>query len=397
MSPAKRNVALLILCQALAMTTMTVLITVAVLAANEMTSNKVLVTLPIALMQLAVMLATIPASMLMRQVGRRLGFVVGTGFAIVGGAIAAYAIIINSFPLFNLGLFSIGIFNGFSGYYRFAAADAADDSFRAQAISLVVAGGVLAALVGPGMAIASSEWFPNAVFAGTLVVVVALQVPTLLLLLGVKIPPLPVAERHKRGRSLSVIMQQPAFGVAVVGSMVGYGVMAFLMTATPLAMVAINHPFHSAASVIQWHVLGMFAPSFFTGFLIARFGVLTILLLGALLNLLCIGTNLMGDGLGHFHLALTLLGVGWNFMYVSATTLLTETYTPAEKAKTQAAHDFLMYTFVAICTYLSGELLDRFGWAALNYVAVPALMIAMGSVLWLMRQRQRNLQGVHQR
>lgn len=362
-----------------------------------MTSNKVLVTLPIALMQLAVMLATIPASMLMRQVGRRLGFMVGTGFAIVGGAIAAYAIVINSFPLFNLGLFSIGIFSGFSGYYRFAAADAADESFRAQAISLVVAGGVLAALLGPGMAIASSEWLPNAVFAGTLVVVVALQIPTLLVLLGVKIPPLPAAERHRRGRSLSIIMRQPAFGVAVVGSMVGYGVMAFLMTATPLAMVAINHPFHSAASVIQWHVLGMFAPSFFTGFLIARFGVLTILLLGALLNLLCVSTNLMGDGLGHFHLALTLLGVGWNFMYVSATTLLTETYTPAEKAKTQAAHDFLMYTFVALSTYLSGELLDRFGWATLNYVAVPALMVAIGSVLWLMRQRQRNLQGVHQR
>ncbi|MBD1911821.1 MULTISPECIES: MFS transporter [unclassified Leptolyngbya] len=397
MNPAKRNVALLVLCQALAMTTMTVLITVAALAANEMTDNKVLVTLPIALMQVAVMLATIPASMLMRQVGRRLGFMVGSGFAMVGGAIAAYAILINSFPLFSLGLFSIGIFSGFSGYYRFAAADAADESFRPQAISFVVAGGVLAALLGPGMAIASSEWFSNAMFAGTLLVVVALQIPTVLVLLGVKIPPLPVAERQKRGRSLTEIMQQPAFGVAVVGSMAGYGVMAFLMTATPLAMVAMQHPFPSAASVIQWHVLGMFAPSFFTGFLITRFGVLTMLLLGAVLNLLCVGTNLMGDSTSHFHLALTLLGVGWNFMYVSATTLLTETYTPAEKAKTQATHDFLMYTFVAFCTYLSGELLDRFGWVTLNYAAIPALVVAMASVLWLMRQRQRGLQGVHLR
>jgi predicted MFS family arabinose efflux permease len=348
-------------------------------------------------MQVAVMLATIPASMLMRQVGRRLGFIVGSGFAVIGGAIAAYAILVNSFPVFSLGLFSIGIFSGFSGYYRFAAADAAEESFRPQAISLVVAGGVLAALLGPGMAIASSEWFSNATFAGTLLVVVALQIPTMVLLLWVKIPPLPVADRQKRGRSLTEIMQQPAFGVAVVGSMVGYGTMAFLMTATPLAMVSMNHAFHSAASVIQWHVLGMFAPSFFTGFLIARFGVLTILLLGAVLNLLCVGTNLMGDSIGHFHLALTLLGVGWNFMYVSATTLLTETYAPAEKAKTQAAHDFLMYTFVAFCTYFSGELLDRYGWATLNYVAIPALMVAMGSVLWLMRLRQRGMQGVHLR
>jgi len=387
-NPAKRTVGLLVLCQALAMTTMTVLITVAALAANEMTENKVLVTLPIALMQLAVMLATIPASMLMRQVGRRLGFMVGSGFAIAGGGIAAHAVIISSFPLFGLGLFLIGIFNGFSGYYRFAAADAAEESFRPQAISLVVAGGVLAALIGPGIAIASSEWL-SSVFAGTLLVVSLLQIPTMLLLLGVQIPPLPVAERHKSGRSLTEIMQQPAFGVSVVGSMVGFGVMAFLMTATPLAMVAIAHPFHTAASVIQWHVLGMFAPSFFTGFLIARFGVLTILLTGVVLNFLCIATNLSGDSAGHFHLALTLLGVGWNFMYVSATTLLTETYTSTEKAKTQASHDFLMYTFVALCTYLSGEMLNRFGWATLNYIAIPPLLVALGSVLWLMRQRQR--------
>jgi len=371
------------------MTTMTVLITVAALAANEMTTNKVLVTLPLALMQLAVMLATIPASLLMRQIGRRLGFMVGVGFGMAGGGIAAYAVTLNSFSLFSVGLFLIGIFNGFSGYYRFAAADAAEESFRPQAISLVIAGGVLAALIGPTLATTTREWIPNAMFAGSLLVLVALQIPTFLLLLGVQIPPLPTAERQKQGRSLLEIMQQPTFTVAVVGSMVGFGVMAFLMTATPLAMVAIDHPFHAAASVIQWHVLGMFAPSFFTGFLIVRFGVLNILLMGIVLNLCCIGTNLMGVSTGHFHLALTLLGVGWNFMYVSATTLLTEAYTPVEKAKTQATHDFLMYTFVALCTYLSGELLNRFGWASLNYIAIPVLMVALGSVLWLMRHRHR--------
>jgi MFS family permease len=165
--------------------------------------------------------------------------------------------------------------------------------------------------------------------------------------------------------------------------------MALLMTATPLAMIAIAHPFESAASVIQWHVLGMFAPSFVTGFFIARFGVLTILLTGTVLNLLCAGTAMLGESMIHFHIALTLLGIGWNFMFVSATTLLTEVYAPAEKAKVQAAHDFLMFAFVALCTYLSGELLNRVGWLGINLVAIAPLVMVLGATLWLMRWRQR--------
>jgi len=388
---AKRNVALLVFCQALAMTSMTVLITVAALAGSALVSNKALATLPLALMQLAVMLATIPASLLMKRYGRRLGFMVGASIGMVGGGLGAIAIIAASFPLFCTALILIGVFNGFAGYYRFAAADAADDAFRPQAISLVVAGGVIAALVGPGLATVSKDWFSDAQYAGTLVAVVLLQVPTLFLLTRVQIPPIPVAERKLKGRSLSVILQQPVFVVAAVSSMVGYGIMALLMTATPLAMVAIPHPFEAAASVIQWHVLGMFAPSFATGFLIARFGVLTILLWGVFLNFLCISFNLWGTSVLHFHIALTLLGVGWNFMFVSATTLLTTAYVPAEKAKTQAAHDFLMFAFVALCTYLSGEILNRFGWATLNYVALPPLGLALGAVLWLMTQRQKML------
>gem|GEM_PF-15191 len=385
---AKKNVALLVLCQALAMTTMTVLITVSALAGSNLTENSALATLPLAVMQIAVMVATIPASMLMRRFGRRLGFLVGTSIAMVGGGLGAIAILSNSFLLFCVSLGCVGIFNGFSGFYRFAAADAAEEAFRPQAISLVIAGGVLAALIGPTLAIQSKEWL-STVYAGTFLVVVALQIPTIFLLLGVHIPPMPIADRQFSGRPLAEIMQQPVFGVAVAGSMVGYGIMAFLMTATPLAMMAIAHPFESAASVIQWHVLGMFAPSFFTGFLIARFGVLTILLMGTVLNLCCIGTTLLGDSLIHFHIALTLLGVGWNFMFVSATALLTEAYTSAEKAKTQAAHDFLMFAFVALCTYLSGELLNRIGWMGMNLVAIAPLVMVLGATLWLMRWRQR--------
>lgn len=163
------------------------------------------------------------------------------------------------------------------------------------------------------------------------------------------------------------------------------------MTATPLAMVAVAHPFHAAASVIQWHVLGMFAPSFFTGFLIARFGVLNIILWGSGLNVLCIAINLLGTGFQNFSVALLLLGVGWNFMFIGSSTLLTEAYTPAEKAKTQAAHDFIMFGFVAFATFLSGRLLHGYGWAMVNYAGLPMILLALAAALWLRRQRSATI------
>lgn len=390
MDRTRQNVALLIICQALSMTSITLLFTVAALVGQELASNPAWATFPLALLQLAVMMATIPASLLMRQRGRRFGFVVGTAIGIVGAGLGAIAIFNGSFPLFCLATILAGVFNGFSGFYRFAAADAAHDHFRAQAISLVVAGGVVAALVGPNLANWSKDWFTHATYAGALVSMAALQLLTLPFLSGVDIPPIAAIERQS-GRSLGTITQQPVFRVAVLGSMVGYGVMALLMTATPLAMVAIAYPFAAAASVIQWHVLGMFAPSFFTGFLIARFGVLTIILVGVVLNVMCIGVNLMGTTLAHFHLALTLLGIGWNFMFVGSTTLLTEAYAASEKATTQAAHDFLMFAFVALSTFLSGQLLTQFGWLSVNWVSLPPLLLVGMAVMGLMRSRSRSI------
>lgn len=385
---AKKNVALLALCQALSMTCMTVLITVAALIGNALAADKTLATLPLALLQLAVMLATIPASLLMRRIGRQMGFVVGTVIGMVGAALGTLAVFTQSFELFCTATLLLGVFSGFSGFYRFAAADAAQASFRAQAISLVIAGGVVAALMGPGLSTWAKDWFTDAVYAGSILSLVALQAVTLVLLMGIDMPPLPLSEQHQSGRSLFEISRQPVFRVAVLGSMVGYGVMIFLMTATPLAMVHINHSFGAAATVIQWHVLGMFAPSFFTGFLIARFGVLRIILSGVIFNLLCVTTALMGTSVGHFLVSMALLGVGWNFMFVGSTTLLTDAYTPAEKAKTQALHDFLMFGFVAAATFLSGRLLNDFGWAVLNYTAIPALVAVLVAVVWLQQTRR---------
>ncbi len=213
-----------------------------------------------------------------------------------------------------------------------------------------------------------------------------LQIVTLLLLSAIDLPPLSQQKHQEYGRKLGEIAQQPVFIVAVLGSMIGYGVMALLMTATPLAMIAVHHPFHTAASVIQWHVLGMFTPSLFTGYLIARFGVLTIILTGIFFNGLCIAINLAGTNAPHFFGALLLLGIGWNFMFIGSTTLLTEAYTPTERAKTQATHDFLMLSFVAFTTFLSGRLLNDWGWAAVNYTGLALIGVALIAVLYLRRR-----------
>ncbi len=407
MDRAQKNVALLALCQALAMTSMTILFTVAALIGNALAAEKSLATLPLALLQLAVMITTIPASLLMRQIGRRWGFITGTLIGMAGAGLGVLAVLVASFPLFCLATILLGIFSGFTGFYRFAAADAASEAFRAQAISLVIAGGVVAALIGPGLASWPRAWFPEALFAGSLLPIVGLQLLSLGLLIGIDIPTPSAVERQTQGRPLLQIVRQPVFVVAVLGSAVGYAVMALLMTATPLAMVSMNHPFQAAASVIQWHVLGMFAPSFFTGFLIARFGVLTIILCGVGLNLLCVAINLSGpqvaqfllgaptfsstdelpnEAVAQFLLALALLGVGWNFMFVGSTTLLTQVHTPAEKAKTQATHDFLMFSCVAVATFLSGQLLNRLGWEAVNLVGVPGLGLVLVAVFWLRQQ-----------
>ncbi|MBD2104552.1 MFS transporter [Leptolyngbya sp. FACHB-261] len=386
LDPARKNVLLLALCQALGMTGNTVLATVAALIGQALADDKSLATFPLALQQLATMGATIPASLLMQRLGRRVGFQIGVLVGMAGSVLGVYAISSQSFPLFCLATILFGSFNGFAGFYRFAAAEAAHEQFRSQAISLVIAGGVIAALVGPALA-TWSRVLMEAQYAGSLVVIITLQLVALLLLTWVAMPRASVVQQTEPVRPLMVIARQPKFIVAVLGSMLGYGTMALVMTATPLAMVAASHPFDAAASVIQWHVLGMFAPSFVTGFLIARFGVLNIILCGGVLNAFCIAINLLGTGFLEFWAALLLLGIGWNFMFVGSTTLLTEAYAPAERAKSQAMHDFLMFGFVAFATFLSGRLLYDFGWDMVNYAGIPMNALAIAAVLWLRQRR----------
>jgi MFS family permease len=383
---AKKTVLLLAFCQALAMTGSIILFTIAALIGSTLAADKSLATLPLALLQLATMLTTIPAALILKRWGRKPGFIAGVLVGLSGAGLGIYAIFVGSFVLFSVATLLYGIFNGFVGYYRFAAADMATEAFRSRAISFVLAGGILAALVAPGLATWTKDWLPVP-FAGGLVAIALLQLVTLLLLSWVDLPPLPQQKHQKQGRELGAIVQQPVFIVAVLGSMIGYGVMALLMTATPLAMVTVHHPFHTAASVIQWHVLGMFTPSLFTGYLIARFGSLVIISMGIFLNGLCVAINLAGTNAPHFFGALLLLGIGWNFMFIGSTTLLTEAYAPAERAKTQATHDFLMLSFVAFTTFLSGRLLHEWGWAGVNYTGLFWIGVALIAVLYLRQHR----------
>jgi MFS family permease len=386
MASMKRNVLLLAGAQAMMMTGGSLLIATSALVGFRLSPDKSLATLPLALQMLAGMLTSIPASLLMQRIGRQRGFLLGSTLGALGAGLAAYAIVQSSFVLFALAAALSGMFVGFGNYYRFAAADAASEAYKSRAISFVLAGGVVAALVGPNLANWTSDWLATP-FAGSFVALTGIMVLSFFTLLFLHIPRT-TAETHGGGRPLATIASQPAFVVAAIGGMLGYGVMALVMTATPLAMHEHHYAFGDTAFVIEWHVLGMFAPSFFTGHLIRRFGVLQVMLMGALLNAACVLVNLSGVSLHHYWLALTLLGIGWNFLFIGATTLLTETYAPAEKAKTQAFNDFLVFSTVTVAVLSAGTLQHHLGWRAVNLGVVPLIAITLAAIAWLARMRR---------
>lgn len=308
---------------------------------------------------------------------------------ILGAGVAVYSLMIAHFWGFTAAMGLLGVANSFVGYYRFAAADVAPDPWRSQAISWVIAGGIIAAVLGPWLATGSQDWFNSELYIGALVAVLALQIGASVLLLGLHIPPAIATEQTLDTRPLSRIMRQPTFLVATLGSTISYGIMVFVMTATPLAMSVAAHSFNQTAAVIQWHIFGMFGPSLVTGWLIQRLGVLNIIQAGAIMALSCMGLNLAGTSFWHFAIALLLLGIGWNFMYVGSTTLLTETHSVTEKGKVQAAHDFVVFSIVALMTLLSGRVFEQFNWAVMNQMSWPLVLTAFIAVLWLQQNQRR--------
>lgn len=386
----KRNVALLATSQALLMSGQVVLLATASLVGAVLAPIPSLTTLPSALSFVAGTAITIPASLFMRRMGRRVGFVAGAVVGVAAGLVAAVAIVRGSFALFCIGTLLAGVYGGFGSYYRFAAADAADDAFRSRAISYVMAGGVVAAFVGSNLATWSRGLLPDAIFAGSFLAFAGLAVLSAIVLVFVDLPRPQTVERGRTGRPLATIARQPEFGVAVLVGMVGYGVMVFLMTATPLAMKEHAFAFGSVAFVIEWHVLGMFAPSFVTGTLIRRIGTLPVMGAGGLLMVGTVVANLMGAGLWHFWAALVLLGIGWNFVYVGATTLLTGSYRPEEKAKAQGLNELVVFAGVACASLSAGALVRAVGWREVNLASAPFILVALAAVGWLWLRTYRS-------
>jgi len=394
MNAFRRNVPLLAACQALMLSSTSLIITTAALVGFALAEDKSWATLPLAAQFLATMCTTIPAALLMERIGRRQGFMLASIFGVSGALFATLAIVKGKFSLFALGTVQIGIFNGFGNYYRFAAADAVDKDLKGRAVSYIMAGGVIAAFVGPNLANLTHGLIANAPFAGSYASLVCLYVLSLAVLAFLRLPPKPAtddAAAADTGRPLRVIAAQPMFIVALVCGMLGYGVMALAMTATPLAMLHFAHPFSKTSFVIQWHVLGMFAPAFVTGHLIKRCGVLNIMLAGAVLGVLCMAVNLAGNSVRHFWTALLLLGISWNFLFIGATTLLTETYRPEERAKTQALNDFAVFTTVAFSSLSAGALQSRYGWQTVNIGLIPLLVVILTSILWGKSRRNKTL------
>lgn len=393
MDIARKNVIVLAICQGLLLINNSVLITVNALAGFALAPDKALATLPVTMYFVGSALTTIPISFMMKRYGRRAGFTLGAVFAILGSLFCAAAVHAGNFWLLCFGVLIFGAYFASGQYFRFAAADAAPADFKSTAISLVLAGGIVGGFVGPETSKLTKDLVAGHAYTGPYASLAGFALLSILVLRWLRIPGLTETERASAGRPLARIAQQPAFLVAVLCGMIGYGVMNLLMTTTPLAMIACQHPFSDAAFVIQWHIVGMFAPSFVTGALVKRLGLLTIMLAGVALNLACVAIALAGVEVANFWLALLLLGVGWNFMFVGATTLLTEAHSPAERAKVQGVNDAAIFLTMVVSSFSSGALFTLQGWQTMNLLAVPFIGLAGAAIVWLAWSNRRRRQA----
>jgi predicted MFS family arabinose efflux permease len=381
---AKRNVAVLVFAQAILGSQLAINIIVAGWAGEVLAPDPSLATLPISIVVVGSLLTAPAMSLFMGRYGRRAGFWLSAFAAAVAAALCARALFVGSFAMFMAGSALLGVYQGTQGFIRFAATDTASDAFKPKAISWVLAGGLLSAFLGPEIADFASGVVSSVPYAGAYLAMIGLNVVGAIGLTFLDIPaPRRAAKAADTGRPLAEIARQPAFVVAVLSAMVGFSAMSLVMTSTPLAMVAHGLSHAHATDVVRWHIIAMFAPSFFTGAVIVRFGRLAVIVAGLLLLALCGVIALAGVELHHFYLALIALGLGWNFSYIGATSLLATTHTRVEQAKVQGLNDFLVLGFVAVGSFASGALLDAFGWTAVQYAMAPALLLALAGVAWL--------------
>lgn len=390
MQKSYRSVLLLSLCQALLLTHAITFLAASTLVGFTLAPTTLLATLPVATLVIGGACTTLPASLLMKRSGRKNGFTLGMLLAMLSALVCAVAIQWHSFPLFCVGTAIAGMYNAVGQYYRFAAADVADSGFKAKAISLVLAGGILGGILGPGASKLTRN-LGDLPFQATFASLILFALLGLLLVRMIEFPAVTAEEQGQGGRPLKQIARQPAFMVACLSAVVGYGTMNLLMSATPLAMKLCGFGYDPSADVIRAHVIGMFLPSFFTGSLIKRFGVLAVMLSGNGLMLASIAVGLSGQDYTHFLVALVLLGTAWNFMFIGGTTLLTESYSPAEKAKTQGLNDLLVFGMQGITAISAGIMATTTGWHVLNFAAIPLVLISAAATagLWMHRSYRK--------
>ncbi len=385
---ARRNALVLAFAQALAGGNNTVLVATAAIVGTMLAPDKGLATLPISVFVLGMWMGTLPMGMLARRLGRRNALQIGTGCGVLTGLICCVAVLQGSFFLFNVGAVFSGFYASAHQSYRFAAADTASDEFRPKAISWVLFGGILAGVVGAQLVIATQNLWPPYLFAATYIGQSALALVAGGVMMFVNIPKPPPRSAVGDGRPLSEIAREPRFIVAVACGVAAYSMMNLVMTSAPLAMVMCNHSITDATLGLQWHVLGMYAPSFITGALITRFGLERITGLGFALIIVAAGIGIAGISLWHFWIGLALLGVGWNFAFIGATTMVTHCHQPNERNKVQAFNDFLVFGSMAIGSFSSGQLLASFGWATVNEVVFPVVLAASALLLWSALRRR---------
>ncbi len=376
------NVVVLAGCQALYQATAAIALTVGGLVGQVLAPDKAYATVPLALVTVMMATVTVPAALIMARRGRRAGFALGSIAGAIGGTFSAYAIFVRSFGLFCLGMALLGAYQAFGQYHRFAAADAVPKENKSQAISYVLLGGLVAALAGPMLASWARALFSSVPFAGSYFAVGVLAVLYCALVRLLQIAPLKASDFARPPQPLRRLVMYRPFLVAVTLGAVAQAAMMFVMTATPLAVIGCGLSVLATATIIQWHLVGMFAPSFVTGTLIKRFGVECVSLAGALLMFASFFIALDGITYTHFLVALTVQGVGWNFMFVGSTSLITTSYEPQDQLRVQGVYQFLSFGVVTVAASLSGLVFDRFGWDILNYLVIPFALVAVAVAAW---------------
>ena len=375
--------------QALLTTGNILLVAVSALIGKQLASHPALITLPVALQFLGMIMATLPAAHLMQKMGRKVGFVLGNCIGLLGTWVALQGLQANSLMHFASGTFLIGMAIGTAQQYRFAALDVCSLEQRPRAISMVMAGGILAAVLGPNLAIWSRQWFDGNPFEGAFYGLFLVYMLALLLIVSLPLARPVKSAVQQSTRSYAQLFKQPLLVAAIASGAIGYAVMVLLMTATPIAMQNDDFPFSNIAWVIQWHVLGMYVPSFFTGHLIRRFSSRSVIVWGCATLALCVLVNVLGQSYWHYWLGLLLLGVGWNFTFIGATHLLTFTYEPAEQGKVQGINEFMVFTAAALGSLLAGVGVDKLGWVWLNLVSLPPIIFVAWWILRLADERAR--------